>query len=271
MESNDINDYSTYNNRMNRSMLDKVFFLDKIHTHSIVDYGCGDGTLLNFVSNHVEPNIQLLGYDNDHKMLQEAQKNTTRITFGSDWGELMTLLPERNGELFYRNTLVLSSVIHEIYHYSTPQQVDEFWKRVFNSKFAYIAIRDMIPSRTISRPSDVNDVAKIYKKFLYKQELKDFETIWGPIDNNKNLVHFLLKYKYLQPNWQREVKENYMPLYREDLLALLDTSNYEIIYHEHYALPHTKQCVQSDLGIELKDCTHLKLILRNKHYPVYNL
>jgi hypothetical protein len=73
-----------------------------------------------------------------------------------------------------------------------------------------------------------------------------------------------LKYKYVEPNWAREVKENYMPLYREDLLALLDTDKYEIVYHEHYVLPYIKECVDKDLGIELKDNTHLKLILRKK-------
>jgi SAM-dependent methyltransferase len=258
-----IKDYDTYNSRMNKSMLDKVFFLDKIEATRFIDYGCGDGNLLNFISHHVGSDIRLLGYDNDPKMIEEAQKKDClchRITFTNEWNSAL-LGKEKEEDA---NALVLSSVIHEIYHYSTPNQVDEFWKRVFSGSFEYIVLRDMIPSRTIARPSDVNDVAKVYKKFLYKQELTDFENIWGSVENNKNLVHFLLKYKYLQPNWPREVRENYMPLYREDLLALLDTYKYEITYHEHYALPYIKQCVQSDMGIELKDCTHLKLILRKK-------
>jgi len=263
-EENKIKDYDSYNSRMNKSMLDKVFFLDKVESNFFVDFGCADGTLLKFIANHVDSDINSLGYDSDETMIKMAENGITQpnLSFCNKWSHVLGIID--NPELM--STLILSSVIHEVYHYSTPQQIDDFWRKVFCGKFDYIVLRDMIPSRTISRPSDINDVAKVYKKFLCKQELMDFETTWGTIDNNKNLVHFLLKYKYLQPNWPREVKENYMPLYREDLLALLDTFNYEIIYHEHYVLPYIKQCVRADLGIELKDSTHLKLILRNKHF-----
>lgn len=255
-----IKDYPTYISRMNKSMLDKVFFLDKIEPEAIVDYGCGNGDLLNFVSPYVDPSVHLFGYDNDRTMIQKAQAKTSRITFASDLTEIMELV----NKFKVHPTLVLSSVLHEVYSYFTPQQIDQFWEIMMSGNFKYITIRDMIPSRAISRPADINDIAKVYKKFLNSQVLVDFESVWGSIEGNKNLVHFLLKYKYLQPNWAREVKENYMPIYREDLLARLDTDNYEIIYHEHYVLPYIKQCVAADFGIELKDNTHLKLILKHK-------
>ena len=252
-------------------MLDKVFFLDKVDTEAFMDFGCGDGALLDFIQHHVDPSVKLYGFDNDAEMIRKAQEKTSRITFFKDWKDVEDWMDnsEFAAGTMLPYTLILSSVIHEIYHYSTPEQIDEFWKKVFCGKFAYITIRDMVPSRTIARPSDINDVAKVYKKFLHHQELEDFENTWGSIENNKNLVHFLLKYRYVKPNWKREVKENYLPLYREDLLSLLDTNDYEIIYHEHYILPHIKQLVQSDFGIELKDATHLKMILRNKKMVVY--
>jgi hypothetical protein len=75
------------------------------------------------------------------------------------------------------------------------------------------------------------------------------------------LVHFLLKYKYVQPNWSREVKENYFPFYREELLAKIP-NEYEIIYHEHYVLPYLKNQIMKDFRIDLKDATHLKMILQ---------
>jgi SAM-dependent methyltransferase len=267
-ETTKIKDYGSYNKRMNKSMLDKVFFLDKINVVDLLDYGCGDGSLLRFIrsltNNYDKTNrcyeMNLMGFDSDPRMIEMAKRDDKRIQFYNDWQNVELY----RGSMANSSALILSSVIHEIYHYSTAQQINEFWDRVFSHGFTYIAIRDMIPSRTISRPSDINDIAKVYKRFLNKQELYDFETIWGPIDNNKNLVHFLLKYRYLEPNWHREVRENYMPIYREDLLARLDTSHYEIVYHEHYILPYIKQYVQADLGIELKDCTHLKLILKEK-------
>ena len=56
------------------------------------------------------------------------------------------------------------------------------------------------------------------------------------------------------------MKENYIPLYWEDLLAMLP-KDYAILYQEHYPLPFLKRQLRSDFGIELKDPTHLKLIL----------
>ena len=257
MNDTNIQNYTTYINRMNKSMIDKAFFLDKIDATTFIDFGCGDGALLDFIGNHTDV-ASLIGYDSNPDMAKMASQYP-KINVYNEWKYIVDGLA-RNPD----NALILSSVIHEIYNYSNPQQIKEFWSNVFTTPFKYIIIRDMIPSRHISRLSDINDVTKIYKNFLNSQVLTDFENIWGSIENNKNLIHFLLKYKYIEPNWQREVRENYMPIYREDLLALLDIKNYDIIYHEHFVLPYIKQMALNDFNIEIKDNTHLKLILKRK-------
>lgn len=261
----DIKDYDRYNLLMRKSMLDKVFFMDKINASLIVDFGCADGTLFNFIKPHSDKDTILMGFDPDEKMIEIARKNNKNFIFTSNWDAIKSSVSntQDNHSTQAQAAIILSSVIHEVYHYSTPEQIDEFWDRVFNTGFDYIVIRDMIPSRTINRQANVNDIAKVYRKFLYSKELQDFETNWGSVENHKNLVHFLLKYRYMQPNWAREVKENYMPLYREDLLALLD-ERYEITYHEHYVLPFIKESINKDFGIDLVDPTHLKIILRSK-------
>lgn len=262
-----IKDYQVYLSRMSCSMMDKLFFVDKIEdVDYFIDYGCSDGTLLKYLSNYTD--ATLLGYDSNREMLEKAKANRiSNAFFFSDWDKLLLYRDKKplSTEIYMKAAVILSSIIHEIYHYSTPQDIESFWKRFFYhyNLIDYIVIRDMIPSRSISRCSDVNDVTKVYRKFLYKQELTDFENIWGSIENNKNLIHFLLKYKYREPNWQREVKENYMPLYREDLLALIP-DDFEIIYHEHYVLPYIKTSVMKDMDIEIKDPTHLKMILKRK-------
>jgi SAM-dependent methyltransferase len=241
---------------MNKSMLDKAFFLDKIDVTTFVDFGCGDGSLLNFIDTHIE-GVNLVGYDNDSSMVEMAAKNNPKISMYHEWQNISQVVKRDPN-----SALILSSVIHEVYNYSSPKQIEEFWNNVFLTPFKYIIIRDMVPSRHIARPADINDVAKVYKKFLYSQALTDFESIWGSIEDNKNLIHFLLKYKYIEPNWDREVRENYMPIYREDLLALLDIDNYNVMYHEHFVLPYIKQIVLDDFNIDIKDSTHLKLILK---------
>lgn len=253
-----IQDYESYNDRMNKSMLDKAFFLDKIESNTFVDFGCGDGSLLRFIGDYLGES-KLIGYDNDSSMIEISSVKHPEIEFYHEWDKIAKIVREGKNV-----SLILSSVIHEIYTYCTPNQVKEIWKNIFSLPFKYIIFRDMIPSKYISRPSDINDVVRVYRKFHNTQCLTDFENVWGSIENNKNLIHFLLKYKYIEPNWQREVRENYLPIYREDFLCLLDIENYNIMYHEHFVLPYIKKTVLSDFNIDIKDPTHLKVILERK-------
>jgi hypothetical protein len=270
--SNPIEDASAYNGRMARSLMDKIFFADKIETDCIVDFGCADGALLKALSPWV-PGAALIGIDNDSAMIQLARENLkdckphSRIDFFSDMkqGLLCSQILKAEG-LIKNATLNLSSVIHEIYNYSSVDEIQRFWNDLWKTEngFAfwdYIVIRDMSASKTIDRPSYPDDIAKVYQKFLHTAEFNDFESIWGSVENNRNLVHFLLKYKYMKPNWRREVRENYFPIYREQLLSLIP-SCYRIVYHEHYVLPYIQRTVESDFGINLKDPTHIKIILQ---------
>jgi hypothetical protein len=75
------------------------------------------------------------------------------------------------------------------------------------------------------------------------------------------LIHYLLKYRYTE-NWDREVRENYLPLTKETLISKIP-SHYEIVYQEHYTLPYIKHQVQKDCDIVLNDCTHFKILLKS--------
>lgn len=245
--------YETYNERMELSMLDKLFFLDKISPDLIVDFGCANGALLRSIS-QIKPDVNIIGFDNDQEMVIKYSSKESPIT--TNWDSIKEFIYKAK-----HPAIILSSVIHEVFHYGSKADIDIFWDRVFNSGFEYIVIRDMIPNRSIDRLSCINDVKKVYHKFLGTKALDDFERVWGTIENNKQLIHFLLKYRYLEPNWEREVRENYMPVTRESLLAKIPLK-YDIIFHEHYILPYILQSVKDDMKIEIKDPTHLKLILR---------
>jgi len=252
-ELNPIVDHTVYEKCMSMSLLDKAFFADKISDSDlIVDFGCADGVLLRFLKGHF-PDMTVMGYDIDKSMERHSVAGTEIV---SSWDVVKEKIKS-----FKRPTLNLSSVIHEVFHYCSRGDIDLFWEQVFNSGFTYIVIRDMIPSRSIDRPSNINDVKKVYHKFLHTKALTDFEGIWGSIEGNRQLLHFLLKYKYVEPNWNREVRENYLPITREDLLAKIP-NEYDVLFHEHFILPYILQTVKTDVGIELKDPTHIKLILK---------
>lgn len=259
-----INKYDVYNARMSLSMFDKLFFLDKTDATLFVDYGCADGTLLKHLNDYL-PEAILVGYDNDSNMLNHAIKNLPppKAAFYSNWEDLVDYTrnpPKSRWPNAPKRALILSSIVHEVYHYSEPKEIDTFWTKIFAAEFDYIIIRDMIPSETIDRSSDVNDVMKVLRKYRDTKELKDFERRWGSITNNKNLAHFLLKYTYTTPNWDREVKENYIPLYFEDLLAMIP-NQYSVLFSEHNVLPFIKRQVRTDFGIDMKDAIHLKMVL----------
>jgi len=255
----DIKDLEVYNSGMKKSLLDKIYFMDKVDAKVFIDYGCADGTLIKFLRD-LFPEFTYFGYDISEEMISQAKINNPEIAnhFTSDWNFISDRLPAIRGE--GQVAIILSSIIHEVYSYGTSSDVNTFWDRVYGG-WDYILIRDMMPGKSIDRRTDINDVSKIYKK-ADRKHLFDFEQVWGSIENNKNLIHYFLKYRYTE-NWDREVRENYLPMSREEMLANLP-DGYEITFHEHFILPFLKTKVQEDFGIELKDSTHIKIILKKK-------
>ena len=76
-----------------------------------------------------------------------------------------------------------------------------------------------------------------------------------------NLIHFLLKYRYTD-NWEREVRENYLPVSVEEIMGKITEHKaaYRLIYFDHYILPYIARTVKKDFDITLKDYTHVKFI-----------
>jgi hypothetical protein len=146
------------------------------------------------------------------------------------------------------------------------KQILEFWHHVTNTNFDYIVVRDMCPTKDIDRPTDelmlqqLNNIVRGRKP--YDTLINDFEAVHGSIENNKNFIHFLLKYRY-QINWEREVKENYFPIYVEDLLnAITGEEKYRIMYMKRFIVPFIKQQIYKDFRVDIKDFTHIKAIFK---------
>ena len=238
--------------------MDKLFLADKVGNSNIfIDFGCGDGALLRAMQK-LFPEHLYLGYDNNPDMVKCARKQTrgNNPAFVGSLDELVAFKEKHRGT----TCLILSSVLHEIYHYG-PAEVENFWRFVWSIGFDYIAMRDMCVSRTASRPADPISAARIRQVFD-PDKLVEWESNWGSLDENWSLVHFLLHYRYLD-NWTREVRENYLPINMETLLQKVNTS-YFPIFVEHYTLPFLREQVWLDFAIQLQERTHLKLILKRK-------
>ena len=249
---NQIADLSGYLYRMQKSMIDKMFFIDKIFepVDYIVDFGCANGELIKMLSYYFDE-FGYVGYDISEKMISAARENVPSARFTSDWDSIA--VP------FDRSLLNISSVIHEVYSYCGKSDIELFWRRVFDSGFRYITIRDMMLSESADRPAEPGDIELVESSAAYADHLSDYEAIWGRIRTEKDLTHYLLKYSYTQ-NWEREVRENYLGLSLEELTALIPDT-YRVTYSEHYTLPFVAWQVKRDFGINLKTHTHIKMIL----------
>jgi SAM-dependent methyltransferase len=252
-----IEDITKYNVSMFKGVEDKLFFLPKIDTDLIVDFGCADGKILSIIKQK-KPKVSLIGYDISKEMLKVAKNNVPNATFTDSWNDIESIVSN------YENaTLILSSVIHEVYSYSNGVEIKKFWnEKVFGGLFKYIIIRDMIPSCQLQKEDFLafkEDVKKV-NKLSNKKYLNSFEKIWGLIDNDyRTFLHWLLKYTYTD-NWEREVKENYLPLTIETLYKKIP-SNYKITYKNNFIYEPVHQRIIEDFGIRLRHTTHTKMII----------
>ena len=247
-----IADLNIYLTRMQRSILDKMFFIDKVFEpfDNIVDFGCANGELIKAMQ-PMFPDYKYLGYDISSDMIDAARKNVDNAEFYDDW--------EKIDIPFDKSLINISSTIHEVYSYGNDEDIKVFWDRVFGSGFRYVAIRDMMFRDVQDRPADEEQLAAIRRHGEYSKWLDSFESVRGKIVSQRQLVHFLLKYKYTQ-NWDREVNEDYFPISAEHLLENIP-DGYRIVFKEHFTLPYIVWQIRKDFGFELKEHTHLKLIL----------
>ena len=250
-----IRNMEVYNAGMRKSMLDKIWWMDKIDdsVDSVMDYGCADGALLSMVHD-MNPDLALFGYDFNSDMIDLASDNVKTGCFATDFNILNRLISEKD-----KCVLIASSVFHEIENYSDI--VAEEYSRIFDTGYKYVAVRDMFVSEKSYKLSDPLTVAKVRQKFDYNK-IQEFETYMGSLDYNENLLQFFLTYRYKE-NWDREVRENYFPHTVEQFLNKIP-DHYQVVYFKHYTLPFVRDQVWKDFGVQITEPTHAKILLKLK-------
>lgn len=250
-----INDYDIYVTRMEQSMVDKLFWLNiipKSEYSTVVDYGCADGTFLQYVRRY-NSDCAIIGIDIDETMLKLAKdKLYTNAQF------INAAFLSKPAHL-HDEVLNLSSIIHEIYSYSTAAEIKNFWKYVKGHK--YVCIRDMCIDPATFKGFEVPQLPEKDTDELARRA--EFESIWGSLLEPQNFVHYMLKYRYVE-NWNREVRENYLPVSISELHEMAKAMGYEITYCDHFTLPFLKEKVKEDWGIDLTLPTHVKMIWKRK-------
>ncbi len=120
----------TYVDGMRKSLLDKIWFLDKVDSeiNSVYDYGCADGALLQMIG-EICPGMDLAGYDICQEMIDLAKQAVPGASY-------LSTSPRQD---LCGTVLNASSVFHEIHAYS-PNVADDY-HNIFGSGASYIAIR----------------------------------------------------------------------------------------------------------------------------------
>lgn len=255
-----INDYYRYTQLMRNGFYDKLFFIDKLFDpwYTLLDYGCADGFQTKILA-QIFPDKKIIGYDSDADMLNRAAYT----------GSMPGNVRFTNDIDTEADTIYLSSVIHEVYSYSKPERIEDFWRMVFHNRDRVI-IRDMGLSghwpkeRAVFMKKAVPIVRQWSEARHVRGELQRFEERFGSINTDDNLIHFLLKFLYVEsPNWHREVHENYLPVTSEQIIALMP-EGWHIDYRENYTLPYLKWKWRTEFGLDVPYTTHYKLILSRR-------
>lgn len=244
---------TAYNANMRKTLQDKAFFLSHVDATLFVDVGCADGSLIEYML-ALYPENQYIGYDISSRELALAKDRLpAEIALTNDWGVVASAIAAHSG----KTAIICNSLIHEVYAYGNNVSIATFWENILGAGADYIVVRDMCLNHSASRQADSISVARV-RKAADTDMLQDFESHWGSIADNKNLIHFLLKYRYIQ-NWKREVKENYLPLSFTELLQKFH--GYNVEYAEQFILPFLRKTVLKDFGVEVQENTHAKIIL----------
>lgn len=259
-----IKNLSIYNERMAKSIADKAFFIDKIpNINLLFDYGCADAELFVYLqdNNLLSKDCIMIGYDNSMEMIELAKnRGINNAKFFNNLNTALRFVEEFSGV----KVLVLNSVLHELYSYSKPEQIGNFWKTL-PRKFDYIVIRDMaIDIKNYSNSVPFEWFYKFQKNATDNEKslLEDFSKRWKNPKQKAPFIHFLLKHTYTE-NWERELNENYFA-FSDFLDGVIFSGKYDIRYFKRFTLPYFRNLINRKFNFVIDDATHFKTILKTK-------
>lgn len=250
-------DLHAYNASMEKSLEDKLFFLD--HTAgamTFVDFGCANGAVLKAISEKRQAKT-LIGIDINPLQLAIASQKVPNGVFV----ESFELVRERIEAAPGPKVAIFSSVLHE-----EPRL---FTEEVAN-RFDYIVIRDMGITGGFARarvPVAMANKVIVGATTKVQRAWTAATASMGKTPYAQNMgafTEFLLKYPYLgntEAQTQRELAENYPMPSLEDLIDNADPTWATIIF-EHYSAPWVVDRIRQDFGFEFPFPTHFKMILK---------
>lgn len=256
----EINNYNIYLQRMNKSLKNKLFFLqsdiDWNNIDTIIDFGCADGTLLLALKEIFGSSKQYVGIDNNQIMRDSLNRRCQDVDVLETLQEAVIKYNTK------RSLLIFSSVLHEVDYYLNRLDKDSFTEVLLDNEFAYIVVRDMYfqeQEELCNRAEYIKlySAAMIGRRALFK----DYMQSRGDRLSLSTVVEFFLKYDYLE-NWSRERDERYF--YDYDKYDNIFLFNHFALSKEHYCLDYIRNKVHEDFNIDFNYKTHQNVIYKGR-------
>lgn len=244
-------DEKGYLERMEKSMQEKLFFIEHIDLNNkiVIDFGCADGTLVRNLKSFGYKNTLWLGVEANDTFRDQADE-VLNYSF-PNLLELYKFMRTRKEIDTREVVLITSSVLHEcglMLQYDLvnfAQLYCDYWaiRDMYYSIFGYVPALEYWTA--IIKHSDKDQLVSFLE---HKRVRMDEERI----------AEWLLKYRYVE-NWETEVKEHYFSTEWE---YILKTKGFTPIYDRVYRNSYIYDTVLADYGLHVKWNTHRQLILK---------
>lgn len=266
-----------YLNTMNSSMNSKKVLVDFITGKSILDVGPGGGALMNIIESEL-PNTKVSGIDISKNVIEELTKK--KISEGHKWtlveGDALNLNNYfKKGQI---DTIIYSSIIHELYSY-IPYNGHKF--NIDTVKAALKSADTILDSggRIIIRDGIKTEPEDMYRiiKFTNIEDLhildnycKDFKgrkVTYTKIDECtvKMLVNdameFLYTYTWGENSYSLEVKEQFGYLTPTEYIKLINDniSGYKVIFSKAFLQEGYEENLLNKISIYDEEMNVVKL------------
>lgn len=251
-----------YLERLSKPLQEKLRVAHYIppHAKQVVDVGCADGVVTLTLA-RLFPNTQFFGIDLDEGFIKKAQdaaqkESVKNVSFEKIYLRDLLARHERY------DAVTFISVLHEFYTYG--EGISSVLKALADAHELLrpngkIVIRDMIlheyTKHTNFRVQEI--VEKVRARPGMKRLIDDCERAFGPIQTLYELNHFLLKYFYPE-NWERERKENYVPVTFEQYGQIFLLLGMDLQLQDSYTIPYLRNKWKKDFGLQDEDIENFR-------------
>lgn len=244
-----IQNFETYLSRMSKPLQEKLKVAKYIPSRakSVLDVGCADGTVTLALTD-MFPSVNFVGIDLNPEFVELANSRIEgRKNVRFECIYLRELLAKDNRF----DVVLFCSVLHEFYSYG--EGISSVVKALSDARELLnvggeIVIRDMILYEYAEKSQLwFSEILNKVRTENMIPLIDDFEKYFGKMDSIKKVNHFLLKYMYTD-NWQREVKENYVPVNFEWYDKIFEVLGMTVSFQRSSTIPYLKNKWKEDFG-----------------------